>query len=133
MKRVAGGDREAFDAYLKSQQYWGDLSKESLQKALDYLNSAIMKEPGWAPLYSGLAQVWLGIQQMGFEPPSVAMPEINKNLNKALELDPNLSEAHYLIALIALVGEWDWEKSEKEYQVFISLPIGKLALPIRNI
>jgi TolB-like protein len=108
-------DREAFDAYLRSQQHWGDLSKESLQKALDYLNSAIKKEPNWAPLYSGLAQVWLGIQQMGFELPSVSMPEIYKNLNKALELDPNLSEAHYLTALIAHVGEWDWQKSEIEY------------------
>lgn len=108
-------DREAFDAYLRSEQLWGDLSKESLQKAREYLNAAIKTEPEWAPLYLGMAQVWLGIQQMGFEQASVSMPEIYKNLNKALELDPNLSEAHYLTALIAHVGEWDWQKSETEY------------------
>jgi TolB-like protein len=108
-------DREAFDAYLRSEQLWGDLSKESLQKAREYLNAAIKTEPEWAPLYLGMAQVWLGIQQMGFEQASVSMPEIFENLNKALELDPNLSEAHYLSALIAHVGEWDWQKSETEY------------------
>ena len=57
----------------------------------------------------------MAIQQNGFEPPSVAMPEIYKNLNKALELDPNLSEAHYLRAMIAHLVEWDWEKSEREF------------------
>ena len=108
-------DFEAYDAYLKSQQLLGEAGKGSLQKALEYLNSAIMKEPGWAPLYSGLANVWFFIQQMGYEPPSVASPEIYKNLNKALELDPGLSEAHYLRALIAHLMEWDWEKSEMEY------------------
>ena len=106
---------QVYDNYLKATQYWGDVGKESLQKALEYLNNAIKEEPGWAPLYSGLAQTWLGIQQNGFEPPSVTIPEIYKNLNKALELDPNLSEAHYLNAMIAYLVEWDWEKSEKEF------------------
>ena len=106
---------EVYDNYLKSRQYWGDVGKESLQKALEYLNNAIKEEPGWAPLYSGLAQVWINLQQMGFEPPSVAIPEIYNNLNKALELDPNLSEAHYLKAMIAHLVEWNWQKSEKEF------------------
>jgi TolB-like protein len=106
---------DVYDNYLKASQYLGDVGKESLEKALEYLNSAIKKEPNWAPLYSGLAMTWLSMQADGFEQFSVAMPEIYKNLNKALELDPNLSEAHYLKALIAHMVEWDWEKSEKEY------------------
>jgi len=106
---------EVYDAYLRSQQLLAEGSKESLQKALEYLNSAILKEPDWAPLYSGLADVWFFIQQMGYEPPSVASPEIYNNLDKALELDPDLSEAHYYIAMIAHMIEWDWEKSEMEF------------------
>ena len=108
-------DREAYDEYLKAHFYWGDASKESFQKALENLNSAITKEPDWAPLYSARAQVWMGMNQMGFEQPSVAAPEIFSNLSKAIELDPDLPDAHFLNALIAHVVEWDWEKSEKEY------------------
>jgi tetratricopeptide (TPR) repeat protein len=106
---------EVYDNYLKAHQLLGDVGKESLQKSLEYLNKAIKEEPGWAPPYLGLTQVWMAIQQNGFEPPSVAIPEIYNNLNKALELDPNLSEAHYLNAMIAHVVEWDWGKSEKEF------------------
>ena len=108
-------DREAYDEYLKAHFYWGDASRESLFKAVENLNSAIQREPEWAPLYSALAQVWMVIQQMGFVQPSAAAPEIFSNLNKALELDPELPDAHFLNAMIAHLVEWDWEKSEKEF------------------
>ena len=108
-------DRKAYDEYLKARSYWNDFRKESLFKALDYLNRAIEKEPDWAPLYAGLAELWMWIQQAGYEPPSVAAPIIFENLNKAMELDPDLAEVHYLSALIAQLGEWNWEKSEKEF------------------
>jgi TolB-like protein len=108
-------NRNAYDEYLKARSYWGDLSRESLNKALESLNSAVKKDPGWAPLYAGLVQVWWLIIQMGVESPSVVSPKIYENLNKALELDPDLPEAHYLNAVIAEWMEWNWEKSEKEF------------------
>ncbi len=108
-------DREAYNEYLKARSYWSDFRRESLFKALDYLNSAIEKEPDWAPLYAGLAELWMWIQQAGYESPSVAAPKIYENLNKAMELDPDLAEVHYLSAMIAHLVEWNWEKSEKEF------------------
>lgn len=114
-------DREAFDSYLKSHQYWGDVSLESLNKAKEYLNNAIEKDPEWAPLYAGLAEVWMGLSQMGFISPEIAVPEIYKNLNKALELDPENADSHYLAAMIAYLAEWNWEKSEKEFLKAIAI------------
>ena len=114
-------DREAYDAFLRSHQYWGDVSLESLDKAKEFLNSAIAKDPDWAPLYAGLAKVWLGLNQMGFVSPEIAGPEIYKNLNKALELDPENADSHYLTAMIAYLAEWNWEKSEKEFLKAIAI------------
>jgi TolB-like protein len=108
-------DRQVYDAYLNSKFYWDDLSRESLNKALKFLNNAIEKDPGWAPLYSGLAKVWLGIQQGGFESPSVTSQKVYENLNKALELDPDLSDLHFISAEMAYLIEWNWEKGEKEF------------------
>jgi len=45
----------------------------------------------------------------------VAGPKIFENLNKAMELDPDLAEVHYQSAVIAQLVEWNWEKSEKEF------------------
>jgi len=108
-------DKDAYDAYLKSNQLLGDASKESLNKAREYLNSAIVKDPDWAPLYIGLTRVWVTIVQMGIESPEVGIPKIFENLNKALELEPDNDEAHEARGMIAFLQEWDWEKSEKEY------------------
>lgn len=108
-------DREAYEEYLKARSYVNDFRKESLFKALDYLNSAIEKEPDWAPLYAGMAELWMNIQLGGYEPPSVAGPKILENLNIAMKLDPDLAIVHYISALIAQWGEWNWEKSEKEF------------------
>ena len=108
-------DIDVYDEYLKARSYWSDFTKESLFKSVEYLNSAIEKNPDWAPLYAGLAEVWIWVQQAGWEQPSVAGPIIMENLNKAMELDPDLAEVHYQSAVIAQLVEWDWEKSEKEF------------------
>ena len=108
-------DRDAYDAYVRSYMYWNDLSEESLNKALEFLIPAVEKDPNWAPLYGALAQVWVGLAQMGFEAPEVAGPKIFEYLNKALELDPDLPDAHYNKAVIAVWTEWDWEKGEREF------------------
>ena len=108
-------DREAYDAYVRSYQYWDDLSLESLNKALEYLNLAIEKDPDFAPPYAALAQVWVGLAQMGFAAPEVAGPKIYENNNKALELDPDYTYSHFANGIIAVWTEWDWEKGEREF------------------
>ena len=121
IEKIPATDLAVYEEYLKARSYWNDFSRESLNKALEFLNSAVEKDPDWAPLYAGLTQVWMGIQQMGYEPPSVAAPKIFENLNKALELDPDLAELHYFNAFIAHLMEWNWEKSEKEFLMALAI------------
>ena len=108
-------DRDVYDAYLKSSFYWGDFKEESLNTARIYLEEAVQKDSSWAPLFSGLAKVWIGLQQVGYESPEVAGPKISHYLNKVTQLDPDLPDAHYLTAMMALLGEWDWKKAENEF------------------
>jgi TolB-like protein len=112
---------EAYNAYLDSFQFLGDISLESLNKSIEYLNMAIEKDPDWAPLYSGVGGVWLSLVHLGHASPSVAIPKIYENLNKALELDPDLSDAYRLSAMLAQLIEWNWEKSEKEFLRAVAL------------
>ena len=115
IENIPVADLAVYDEYLKARSYVVDGRREALNKALEFLTSGVAKNPGWAPLYAGLAEAWLWIQQNAYEQPSIAGPRIIENLNKALALDPDLAEAHYLSALIAHLVDWDWEKSEKEF------------------
>jgi TolB-like protein/Tfp pilus assembly protein PilF len=107
-------DMGAYNDYLKGLYYLEDVDKESLMKAMGYLNRAVEKSPDWAPLYNGLTMVWASMAQMGFESPEIAGPKIFENLNKTLELDPDNSDSRFLSGEMAFLAEWDWEKSEKE-------------------
>jgi len=108
-------DDEAVEAYYLGLHYLDMINMNSLQKAKEYFNIAIEIEPEWALLYAGLASVWGYQKQMSFISPSVAIPKIYENLNKALELDPNSSTSHYTKATIAVWTDWNWKKGEEEF------------------
>ena len=90
-------DPEAYDAYLMGKFFWEKL------------------DPEWADPYAGLANSWGLFGSFGFLPKSVTLPNTYKFLNKALELDPNSAQAHYVKALIAVWQEFDWAQGEKAF------------------
>jgi len=108
-------DIDAYDAYLKGMYYWEQLTPEAMEKALEYFNLAMEKDPTWAYPYAALAAWWVGVKQFGVVPSSIANPMIYENIDKALEMDPNSDFIRYVNGLIAVWTEWDWEKGEKEF------------------
>jgi Tfp pilus assembly protein PilF len=68
-----------------------------------------------APPYAGLAEVEAYRMQSSFISPSVAIPKIYQNLDRAIELNPNSANAHYIKAVIAVWTEWNWKKGEQEF------------------
>jgi len=45
---------EAYEAYLKGRCYWNKRTGDSMQKAEQYFQQAIDKDPSYAAAYSGL-------------------------------------------------------------------------------
>jgi len=45
---------EAYEAYLKGRYYWNKRTGDSMQKAEQYFQQAIDKDPSYAATYSGL-------------------------------------------------------------------------------
>jgi len=108
-------DTVAMYAYIQGQNYLHQVNQDALQKATEYFAIAIQKAPYWALPYAGLAEVGSYQQQMHFVPPSIAIPKIYESLNKALKLDPNSANSHYVNAVISVWTEWNWKKGEEEF------------------
>jgi adenylate cyclase len=108
-------DPKALDAYMRGLFYLDKIDRDGLRKAAEQFIAAIEIEPDWAAPYAGLAEVGAYQMQMSFIQPSMAIPKIYENLIKALELDPNSANSHYIKAVIAVSTEWDWKKGEEEY------------------
>ncbi len=93
-------DPEAHDAYLKGMQCSYRLTPQDLEAALEYLDLALKKDPGYAAAYAGIAFVWLFRQQMGYTAPREAAPRAKAAALRALELDSTLGEGYSALATV---------------------------------
>lgn len=113
---------EVYENYLKGK-FASDRgnNKSDLEESITYFSQAIKKDPTFAPSYLGLASAYwdLGSVFVG----GVAEQERPRAVlaaQKALELDPDLAEAHVLVALIAET-QWHWAEAEREYHRALDL------------
>ena len=82
---------------------------------------ALEKDPTYAPAYVGLAWVWACRNQLGFSPPSEAVPKAGAAALKAVELDDNLAEAHYALAAVKTWHDWDLPTVGSEWKRAVEL------------
>jgi len=112
---------EAYEAYLKGQFHVYKLTPADLETALQYFELALEKDPDYAPAQTGIALVWAGRGQMGWVSPHEAGPKTRVAVQRALELDETLAEAHYTLALMRTWMDWDWEGAETAFRRAIEL------------
>jgi TolB-like protein/Tfp pilus assembly protein PilF len=94
-------DPEAYELYLKGRFFWNKRSGADLRKAIEYFDQAIAKDPNYALAYAGLADSYLLLPNYGSASTQESLPPARAALNKALELDDSLAEAHASSGLLA--------------------------------
>jgi tetratricopeptide (TPR) repeat protein/TolB-like protein len=108
--------RASHEAYLKGRYFWNQRSEEGLRKAIRYFESAINQDPEFALPYSGLADSLTLLSFYEIVSPSEVMPSARRAAQKAIELDPNLAEAHASLADVLLHFDRDWPAADREYR-----------------
>lgn len=111
---------EAYQLYLKGQYVWNKHTREDLQKAIEYFNQALEKDPNYALAYAGLTNSY-NILGNSYLPPREAFPKAKIYAAKALAIDDNLSEAHTAMGAVRLFYDWDFAEAEKELKRAIML------------
>jgi TolB-like protein/tetratricopeptide (TPR) repeat protein len=107
----------AHEAYLKARHLWGRVRPESIAQAKEYLERAISLDPKYALAHCGLADHFLLLAAQGFIPAYKAMPIVCKEAQKALDINPSMSEAHAMLGIVAGVYDYDWKESERQFQL----------------
>ncbi|MBA3514930.1 MAG: tetratricopeptide repeat protein [Pyrinomonadaceae bacterium] len=115
---------DAYQLYLKGRFYWNKRSGEGFQKALQYFQQAIERDPNYALAYSGLADTYnlLGGPEAGGDmPPNEMFPKAKAAALKALEIDETLAEPHVSLAHVTYFYDRDWATAEREFKRAIEL------------
>jgi TolB-like protein/Tfp pilus assembly protein PilF len=112
---------EAYEAYLRGRLYW--TNRGDLHKGIDAYQQAINKDPNFALAYAGLARAYALLGQVPYDDmsPAGAKPKARQAAQHALALDPQLGEAHSVLANVSFSYDWDFAAAEQEFQRAFSL------------
>ena len=113
---------EVYDSYLKGWYAFNAANNRAgLEESISYFEAAIERDPTFSPAYVGLAQAYseLGTPFIGAAA-DATRPKVMDALRKALELDPNLAEAHVLLGNLLLVQR-QWAEAETEFSRALEL------------
>ena len=95
---------ESYKNYIKARALWNKRTSAELHQATILLEQTIAKEPNFALGYAALADAYAFDYTQRFKSVETA--------TKALELNPNLGEAHATLGFVYLF--WDWKVIEAE-------------------
>ncbi|HVE59215.1 MAG TPA: protein kinase, partial [Pyrinomonadaceae bacterium] len=116
-------DSEAYQSYLKGRYFHSKGTNNDVQQSLKYFQEAVNLDPKFARGYAGLADAYtlLGTVYNSTVLPAEVMPKARTAAEKAIELDPNLSEAYTALAWVKFRFDWDWAGAEKDFKKAIEL------------
>jgi eukaryotic-like serine/threonine-protein kinase len=111
----------AYQCYLKGRFYWTRRFHGGLNAALEQFQKAIEEDAGYALAYAGLADAYAFIAVYSVQRPRTAFADASVAAERALALDPDLSEAHTSLGFIRLQSDWNWPVAEREFRRALEL------------
>ncbi len=106
---------DAYQLYLKGRHHWNQWTEDGFYKAIEYFQQAVGKDPAYALAYAGLADSYVLLGWNSYLPPKAAFPQAKASAQRALQLDPDLAEAHTSLAAVLWLHDWQWEMAEAEF------------------
>ncbi len=114
-------DATAQDLYLKGRFYFEKRTPSDLNAAVDAFTQAIVHDPGYAQAYVGLADSYSLLREFSTMSVVEAEQRARAAAQKAVELDPNLAEAHTSLAFAEFWGFLDAADADREFRRAIEL------------
>jgi DNA-binding winged helix-turn-helix (wHTH) protein/TolB-like protein/Flp pilus assembly protein TadD len=112
---------DAYRLYLQGRMFQLRATPPDIYRAIGYYQQAIELDPSYARAYASTADAYRMLPITSDVAAAEAFPNCKAAAMKALELDPDLSEAHSALGYVASWYEWDWPRAESEMRRAIEL------------
>jgi len=112
---------EAQEAYLRGRYFLDLRNNENLDRAPQYFQQAIEKDPNFAAAYAGLADCYLMLAAWNHVRALEVRAKARAAITKALELDESSSEAHTSLGYYKLTYEREPNAIESEFKRALDL------------
>jgi tetratricopeptide (TPR) repeat protein len=126
--RVAAAGRsdnpEAFQLYLQGKFYGERTTQADTDKAIALFRQALALDPDFALAWTGLSRIHQVQAGYGFAPIDEGFERAREAAQHALELSPDLAEAHVELGLVQQGHDWDWAAADASFRRALALAPG---------
>src|ERR1700736_2794328 len=105
-KNAATKSAEAHNAYLEGHFFFQRRNLEDYRKAVGFFDQAILLDPEYALAYAERSEAWTWIGDQSSENQKEAWAAAGSDAEKAVAIDPGLSEAHAALGWVRFFAEW---------------------------
>jgi len=107
----------AHNAVLQADFYFKQLTPESVQRAIQFLEEAVRLDPNYAFAYAKLSQAWRQYAaSFARDDAHKAYEEARRTAEKAVSLAPDLADVRMAMGFLALTPDLDFRAAEKEFR-----------------
>lgn len=115
------GESDAHLSYLRGRYWLGKADPASYLKARDEFQHALDVDPTYAVAWAGLSDALEHMAANGVMASTEAYPRGRKAAERALELEPDLAEAHTSLAMVLTSHYWENDQAERHFRRAIEL------------
>ncbi|CAN5728498.1 N/A [soil metagenome] len=112
---------EAYRFYLQGRYHALKVTPPEIRQGIGFYQQAIAADPLYALAFAGMAQAYAALPITSDVPPNEAFPQAKAAARKALEIDPNLAEAHMILGVVDFWFDWNWSDAEAELKKAIEI------------
>jgi len=111
----------AEEAYMAGRGYIEQYGGGRAEDALQAFKRALELDPAYARAHAGAARAYVSLGANEAIPNAQARPQALTEARRAVDLEPNLAEAHTVLGHIYFIYDWDWSSAEREFKLSLKL------------
>jgi serine/threonine-protein kinase len=111
--------QEALTHYHRGRYFATRWTEEDIRRGIEHFEQAIALDSSFARGYTGLAEAIMlqgDVMGAGDIRPVDYVPRVRELVERALDLDPELAEAHSMLGVIKWEYDYDWAAAVRETQ-----------------
>ena len=112
---------EAYQLYLKGRYHFARRNRDDVNKAIESFAQAIKLDPNFALAYARIAEAYNQMPNYPYASPMEAFPKAKAAAERAIALDPTLSEAHTAMGNTLTSLDRNWPEAEREFKRALEL------------
>ena len=114
-------NNDAYQLYLKGRFHFAKRTKDDILKSIEYFQQAIKLDPNFALAHARIAEAYNQMPVYPYLSPDESFPRAKGAAQRALAIDPTLSEAHAALGNTLTSYDWNWTEAESSFKRSLEL------------